>query len=427
MTEASGDPRGARDDVTSELRSWLAANWDPELGLLEWRTRLADAGWACPEWPRAWCGRDLPPEAAALVRRELAAAGVAALPDGVGMRLVAPTILEHGDRAIKDRFVIPTVVGALSWCQLFSEPSAGSDLAGLTTRAWRDGDEWLVLGQKVWTTSAHHADMGLLLARSEWDVPKHQGITCFALPMRQPGVEVRPLRQMNGHSSFNEVFLDEARIPADHVIGEVHGGWKVALTTLAYERRVATRTAAPPSDERGRARREAAEESRVAAAPYRWYPQRAGRVDLLAPRARETGTAAAPLVRQAIAQVRALELVAGLTHQRAAAARALGRPPGPEGSIGKLASSDVARAASRAHTLIGGSSVMLAGDAAPLAGTITEVVVSVPAASIAGGTDEIQHNIIAERVLGLPHEPDATRSTPFREVKTSEALGRTLR
>ena len=353
------------------------------------------------------------------MRRELAAAGVAGLPDGVGMRLVAPTILEHGDLGLKERFVRSTVVGALSWCQLFSEPAAGSDLAGLTTRARLDGDEWVVVGQKVWTTSAQHADFGLLLARSDWDVPKHQGITCFAMPMRQPGVEVRPLRQMNGHESFNEVFLDEARIPTDHVIGDVHGGWKVALTTLAYERRVAPRTASPPDGARGRAHREAGEEALVGAAPYRWYPQRAGRVDLLAPRARETGADNDPLVRQAIAQVRALDLVAGLTHQRAAAARALGRPPGAEGSIGKLASSDVARAAARAHTMVGGSSVMLAGEAAPLQGTITEVLVSVPAASIAGGTDEIQRNIVAERVLGLPHEPDTTRSVPFREVRTS--------
>jgi alkylation response protein AidB-like acyl-CoA dehydrogenase len=336
------------------------------------------------------------------------------------MRLVAPTILEHAGQGVKERFVRRTVTGALSWCQLFSEPSAGSDLAGLTTRARLDGDEWLVSGQKVWTTSAHHADMGLLLARSDWDVPKHQGITCFALPMRQPGVEVRPLRQMNGHASFNEVFLDEARIPADHIIGEVHGGWKVALTTLAYERRVAPRTTLPPDVEvQGRARREAAEETRVASEPYRWYPQRAGRVDLVAPRSKQTGRGGDPLVRQGVARVRALDLVAGLTHQRAAEARALGRPPGPEGSIGKLASSEVAREAARVHTLISGTSIMLMGDDAPLAGTITEVVVSVPAVSIAGGTDEIQRNIIGERVLGLPHEPDATRVVPFRDVPTN--------
>ncbi len=406
--------------LRAELQTWLGANWDPDLSMLEWRTRLADAGWACPDWPREWCGRGLPRDAANLVRRALADADVVGLPEGVGMRLVAPTILEHGDHGVKERFVRDTVTGALSWCQLFSEPSAGSDLAGLITHARLDGDEWVVSGQKVWTTSAHHADMGLLLARSNWDVPKHQGITCFALPMHQSGVEVRPLRQMNGHSSFNEVFFDEARIPADHVIGEVNGGWQVALTTLAYERRVAPREPLPTTLEpHGRARREAAEEARVAREPYRWYPQRAGRADLVVARAKQAGRDAVPLVRQSVASVLVLDLVANLTHQRAAAARALGRPPGPEGSIGKLASSDVARQAARTHTLIGGSSVMLSGSDAPLGGVITEVVVSVPAVSIAGGTDEIQRNIIGERVLGLPHEPDDTRGLAFREVRTS--------
>jgi len=414
--------RAPRDDplaaLADELHEWLEVNWDPELGVVEWRTRLADAGWACPDWPSEWCGRGLQRDAAELVRRELATAGVVGLPDGVGMRLVAPTILEHGDNLVKERFIRPTVTGALSWCQLFSEPSAGSDLAGLRTRARLDGDEWAVSGQKVWTTSAHHAGMGLLLARSDWDVPKHQGITCFAMPMRQPGVEVRPLRQMNGHSSFNEVFFDEARVPADHVIGDVHGGWKVALTTLAYERRVAPQPAPQPdATAHGRARREAAEESRIASEPYRWYPQRAGRVDLLVARARQTGRDTDPLARQAIARAVALDLVAHLTHERAAATRALGRPPGPEGSIGKLASSDLAREAARVHTMLGGASLMLTGHDAPLDGTIAEVVVSVPAASIAGGTDEIQRTIIGERALGLAREPDEARNVAFRNVQ----------
>ena len=136
------------------------------------------------------------------------------------MSLAAPTILEHGGDELKQRLLRPTVTGEITWCQLFSEPGAGSDLAGLTTRAERDGDQWVVTGQKVWNTAAHHADFGLLLARTDWDVPKHRGITCFAVPMRQPGVEVRPLRQMNGHASFNEVFFDDAPVPADHVIGQ---------------------------------------------------------------------------------------------------------------------------------------------------------------------------------------------------------------
>ena len=268
-------------DVASlrgELRAWLGEHWDPALGLVEWRTRLSDAGWACPTWPARWSGRGAPAAFAEVVADELARAGAPGLPEGVGMMLGAPTILEHGPDDVRERFLRATVTGALSWCQLFSEPGAGSDLAGLTTRAELDGDTWIVSGQKVWNTSAHHADYGLLLARSDWDAPKHRGITYFALPMHQPGVEVRPLRQMNGHASFNEVFLDEARIPADHVVGGIGDGWAVALTTLAHERRLAThRARASATAQPGRAVREAAAEHLVASAPYTWYPQRAGR------------------------------------------------------------------------------------------------------------------------------------------------------
>ena len=161
------------------------------------------------------------------------------LPVGSGTWLAAPTILAHGSDELRDRLLAPILTGEETWCQLFSEPGAGSDLAGLTTTAVLDGDEWVINGQKVWNTSAHHADMGMLLARTDRDVPKHRGITYFVLPMKQPGVEVRQLRQMNYRASFNEVFLTEARIPRDKVIGEVGQGWTAALTTLAHERRFA--------------------------------------------------------------------------------------------------------------------------------------------------------------------------------------------
>jgi alkylation response protein AidB-like acyl-CoA dehydrogenase len=409
------------ESIRSDVRSWLKQNWDPELSLIEWRTRLADSGWGRPNWPVAWCGRGLPAAAAETVSDEISKSGAVGVPEGVGMHLAAPTILEHGPEAVRRRFVRQTLTGEMRWCQLFSEPGAGSDLASLTTRAARDGDEWVVTGQKLWNTSAGHADFGLLLARTDWDVPKHVGITYFVIPMRQPGVEVRPLRQMNGHASFNEVFLDEARIPADHVVGEVNGGWSVALTTLAHERRLAPSGRGVPamSGRPGRVVREAAEEMARVAEPYKWYPQRAGRVDLVVPQARTNGRSADPLVRQEIARLLCLARASQWTAQRAAAARALGRPPGPEGSLGKLASSNIARAASRVHGLIGGSSGMLAGSNAPLGGTITEIFLSVPAVSIAGGTDEIQHNIIGERVLGLPKEPDPVRNLSFREVRTN--------
>ena len=403
--------------VREELRRWVEAEWDPELSLVAWRARLADAGWACPTWPREWCGRSLPAAFAEIVADELASAGVPGPPDGVGMHLAAPTMLEHGSDDLKRRLLRPTVTGELVWCQLFSEPGAGSDLAGLTTRAERDGDDWIVTGQKVWNTGAAHAAFGLLLARTDWDVPKHGGITYFAIPMQQPGIEVRPLRQMNGHASFNEVFLDNARVPAPNVIGAVNDGWKVALTTLAHERRLApSRRISAARRITGRAWQEAIAERVAVSEPHKWYPQRAGRTDLVIERAVAAGKATDPVVRQEIVKLIALAWSAQWTAQRAAAARALGRSPGPEGSLGKLASSNIARAAARVHALIAGPSGMLAGSDSPLDGTIAEILLSVPAISIAGGTDEIQHNLIAERILGLPREPEPDRDMPFRRV-----------
>jgi alkylation response protein AidB-like acyl-CoA dehydrogenase len=405
------------DDARAELRAWLSESWDPELSLLEWRRRLTDARWACPTWPERWFGRGWPASMAGLVADELERVGAPGLPDGVGMMLAAPTILEHGSDELRDRLLPLTVTGGASWCQLFSEPGAGSDLAGLTTHATLDGDTWIVTGQKVWNTSAHHADYGLLLARTDWDAPKHRGITGFALPMRQPGVEVRPLRQMNGHASFNEVFLDEAQVPAGNAIGAPGDGWAVALTTLAHERRLAAHRARPPHvDQPGRAMREARAEHAIASAPYTWYPQRGGRSDLLAEHAATARRSHDPIVRQAIARTLSMDAVAKWTAARALAARALGRPPGAEGSIGKLASSAIARAAAQTHALIAGPDAMTTGDGSPFGGVIAEILVSVPAVSLAGGTDEIQHNILAERVLGLPKEPDPTRGEPFRAV-----------
>jgi alkylation response protein AidB-like acyl-CoA dehydrogenase len=402
-------------EVRAQVAAWLAGAWDPELSLREWRIRLADSGWGCPTWPREWCGRGLPAAAASVVAEEFTRAGAVGPPGGVGVSLAGPTILEHGSDELKQRFIRPTVTGEIGWCQLFSEPGAGSDIAGLTTTARPDGDGWVVSGQKVWNTSAHHADFGMLLARTDWDVPKHRGISYFILPMRQPGVEARPLRQMNGHASFNQVFLDQARVPAGNVVAAVGGGWAVALATLAHERRLAP-VAAPPPASAGRALREAAQEWERAMAPYRWYPQRAGRPDLVIERAIAAGRDTDPLVRQEIVRLITLAWSARWTAQRAAAARAAGRPPGPEGSLAKLASSNIARAAARVHALIAGPSGMLAGADDPAGGTIGEILLSVPAVSIAGGTDQIQRTILAERILGLTREPALDRDEPFRQV-----------
>ncbi len=347
-----------RDAVRAEVAAWLAAEWDPDRPLRDWRRRLVASGWAAPTWPVEWHGRGLPAWADAVVADELAAVGAVGPAVGSGTTLAAPTLLAHASDELKRALLEPTLTGEATWCQLFSEPGSGSDLAGLSTRAVRDGDEWVVDGQKLWSTSAHHADYGMLLARTDWDVPKHAGITYFVLPMHQPGVEARPLRQMNGHASFNEVFLTGARLPASHVVGEPGGGWAAALTTLAHERGFATMRRRPFDVAAGRAVREAAAEADEFFATYAWYPQRAGRADLLADVAARTDRRDDPVARQRIADVVALQRAHEWTARRAQAARAAGRPPGAEGSLGKLAASEVARRAASAHALLGGADLL---------------------------------------------------------------------
>lgn len=410
--------------VRAEIRDWLAANWDPNLSLIEWRERLVNSGWGAPGWPSDLYGRDLEPALASVVDDEMRRAGAVGVARSGARNLAIQTLLAHGSEAQKRAFLPPTLTGQYSWCQLFSEPGSGSDLAGAVTRADLKNGRWLVNGQKVWTTSAHHADWGLLLARTDWDAPKHAGLSFFLIDMRQPGVEVRPLRQMNGYASFNEVFLTDADVAPDHLIGELGAGWAVATTTLMHERSHGDPSAAKATEaggRQGRAYDEEREEIAIATEPYGWYPQRAGRVDLILERARETGKINDPVVRQEIAKLLILERSAKWTALRARAGLAAGEGLGPAGSLGKLVGSHVARTAARVHTLISGADAMLAGAEAPRDGIIAEVLLSVPAVSIAGGTDEIQRNIIAERILRMPKDPGIDTNRPFRDVPKNPA------
>jgi alkylation response protein AidB-like acyl-CoA dehydrogenase len=406
--------------VRAEVAAWLAEHWDPERPLVEWRALLADSGWGCPTWPTDRYGRGLEPGAAAVVAAEFARVGAVGPAAGSGMTLAAPTIVRHGSDELARRLLRGIVTGEEKWCQLFSEPGNGSDLAGLTTRAEQDGDEWIVSGQKVWTTGARDAVFGMLLARTSLDVPKHRGITYFALPMRQAGIEVRPLRQMNNYSSFNEVFLTEARVRAANVVGDVHAGWAAALTTLAHERGLG-RSALVNERASGRTAREAAREAEEANAVYVWYPQRAGRADLVPTQA--TATGAGPVQRQAVADVVARGRVARWNVERSRLAAVRGRAPGPEGSVAKLAGSDLARRCAAVHGALVGADAMLSGPDSPLDGIVEEILVSVPGGSIAGGTDEIQKNIVGERALGLPREPSVDADIPFRQVLTNRRSG----
>ena len=405
------------EKLRNELRLWLESNWDPNASLIEWRSKLAESGWGMPTWPSQWFGKDLSLVFNPIVDEEFARINAVTVARSGIRLLAAATILEHGNDSQKSRYLRRILTGEDTWCQLFSEPGSGSDLAGAITRADFDGSQWIINGQKVWTTSAHHADYGLLLARTDWEAPKHDGLSYFVIDMHQTGVNVHPLKQMNGHASFNQVFFTDAVVAPEDQVDRIGNGWKVAMTTLMHERRSADalRSVYRDRDLEGRIYDEERDETATVMEPYKWYPQRAGRVDLVFERAIETGKIDDPVVRQAIAELMIKARTAEWTARRARAAQQQGRPQGPEGSLGKLAASHVARQASKVHTMISGSDSMLGDEDGPLAGLIAEILISVPATSIAGGTDEIQRNIIAERVLGMPKEPRMDTG-PFRDV-----------
>ncbi len=407
------------EQIRQEVLTFINAEFDPTLSLIEWRKRLLDGGWAAPRWPEAWFGRGFSVDQASVVAEVFAEKQVVPAAS-IGPRgLAAETILAHGSDDQKSRYLRPILTGEHAWCQLFSEPGSGSDLAGLSTKAERDGDAWVINGQKVWNTSAHHADFGILLARTDFDVPKHQGLSYFLIDMRQPGVEVRPLKQMNGHASFNEVFMTDAKVPVVDLLGGEGQGWAVAATTLSYERQGFRRRHGQSSGlgVTGRLYDEYRQEIAIANEPYTWYPQREGRPDLVFKRARETGAIKDPVIRQEIAKLHALTKANDLARIRADADRRSGSNEViPAGSIGKLAASIIARQSAHVHTLISGASAMLSGLDSPESGVVAETLISVPAISIAGGTDEIQRNIIAERVLGMPKDVRSDTG-PFRDIK----------
>ena len=238
--------RSEPETVGRDVETWLKQNWDPELKVREWWALLADSGWGFPSWPAGSFGRGLRAETQGTVKEAFQARGALGPPASLGQLLGGPVLLTHGSEEQRREFLPLLARGEEAWCQFFSEPGAGSDLAGLQTRAVRAGDEWVVHGQKVWTSGAQFADRGMLVARTDPDVPKHQGLTYFIIDLDQPGVEIHPLHQMNGAEGFNEVFFDGARIPAGRVVGEVGGGWAVAVTTLMFERFMSALPSAAP-------------------------------------------------------------------------------------------------------------------------------------------------------------------------------------
>jgi alkylation response protein AidB-like acyl-CoA dehydrogenase len=358
----------------------------------EWYPVFAKSGLVVPTWPAEYGGLDLSPDVARAIDAELRPYNLGRL-NPLGLNNAAPALFAYGTEEQRLRYLPPIVRNEEKWCQLFSEPGAGSDLASLACRAERDGNEWRVSGQKVWSTWAHFSDFAVLLARTDADVPKRQGITYFLLDLRQPGVEVRPLRHIGGEVDFNEVFLDGALVPDDMRIGGVGNGWRVAGATLSGERQMVSGAGSGGVDRIG------------------------GRgVDHLLALARTRGATTDPHIRQELMRVYSEEQIRAWTNQRVRAQVKAGRAPGPESSVGKVhAGSLNQRIQLLATALLGMDGLAWNGN------TPLEVrgMLRSRANTIEGGTTEVNKNILGERVLGLPREPDPYQGAPWRDIPRS--------
>ena len=373
--------RADEHTLRAELRDWFEAHPAPT------GRQLAERGLVAPHWPAPW-GLGADPARQLVVDEELRRAGVRRPQNTIGIGWAGPTLLHAGTVEQQERYLLPLLAADEIWCQLFSEPGAGSDLASLTTRAELDGDEWVVQGQKVWTSYAHQAQFGILLARTEPDAPKHQGISYFICPMDAPGITIRPLFDMTGAHTFNEVFLDEVRLPKANLVGERGRGWSLGKVTLANERVSLS----------------------GAGALWGMGPTADDLVDAV----RAGGGIADPRLRQRVARVWAEGEILRLLRARTVAAAVAGVPPGPEASVRKALADEHGQHIMGLARDLAGASGMLDGSGpvpdVPDVGSWPDAMWSygflfAPALTIGGGTSEVQRNIIAERTLGLPHDP----------------------
>jgi alkylation response protein AidB-like acyl-CoA dehydrogenase len=371
-------PSPSEQAFRDELRAWLEVNHpgpEPEGDVAgfefrrAWQRALHDAGWAGVSWPKEYGGRGATLVEQAIYNEELARAQAPSTVNVLGLSMGGPTLIAHGTEEQKRRYLEPILSADEIWCQGFSEPEAGSDLASLKTRAVRDGDEWVVTGQKVWTTLAHHAKWCMLVARTDPDAARHQGLTYFLMDMEQDAVQVRPLRQITGEAEFNELFIEEARIPHENIVGGEGNGWAVAITTLMHER-----------------------------ATLAFGLQIRVKVTLgeLLEEARRSGVAADPVIRDRLAQLYIESEVLRLNALRGLSAIMRTGVPGPEGSLGKWQWADVNKDLTELAVELRGARAVLDDD------RWTYRFLRARANSIEGGTTEILKNIVAERVLGLP-------------------------
>ncbi|AQZ60165.1 Butyryl-CoA dehydrogenase [[Actinomadura] parvosata subsp. kistnae] len=350
----------------------------------EFMAKLYDAGYSGITWPKQWGGQGLTQAEERVFAEEARHYVLPTYVFSIGLGMTGPTIVDRGSDALRERFVRPLLRGEEIWCQLFSEPGAGSDVASLQTRAVRDGDHWIVNGQKVWTSVAHHADWGLLLARTNVDVPKHKGLTMFVIDMHHPGVTVRPLKDMSGRANFNEVFFDNVPIPDEHRVGEVDDGWSVAVTTLLHERLSIS--------------------AGVGMGGQKDHP---ASVEALR-RALDTSD---PLVRDELVELHIRTRALALFNQRLAQETKAGLFPGARGSAAKLLLAELTLYQADLATRLAGPEAALADH--PLARAISMA----PGMALGGGTNEIMRNIVGDRVLGLPPEPRVDKTVPFKDLK----------
>jgi alkylation response protein AidB-like acyl-CoA dehydrogenase len=414
--------------LLDELDLWLTAHWDPALTVGEWWELLGTSGWAAPTLPDDKFGKAATLGEAEEIVARLAARSVLGPPGGAGITVVAPTIAAHGTAAQRDVLLRGIVTGRQAWCLLFSEPDAGSDLAALTTAAWRDGEEWQLDGRKTWATGAHLADMAIVLARSDPDSSRHHGLTCFALDMHQrDAVEVRPMREMTGRALSNDVVLTAARVPDAAVLGEPGNGWIVVNAALTAERHSVGGHRAPsaaPGSISGDLSLRAGDVVERARSPRTTAEAPSPPGQLVLELAAASGTVGGRVVRQSLARLHSLVEVARLTARRADDERAAGRELRGAQHIAKLWASEIARASRDVGLeMLGARALLHAYDRAgrqrielddgdPLATRVMAMALSAQAVSLVGGVDRLQRDLIGERVLGLPKGPVAEQRSP---------------
>ena len=389
--------------LREQARQWIQANAPTEeevegLDFMErsklWQKRKYDAGWACMRWPKEYGGRSASAIEQVIFGQEEGQLAELSGVFSIGQGMAGPTLMAYATEEQKLRYLPPLASGEEIWCQLFSEPAGGSDLAALRTRAERDGDDWIINGQKIWTSGAHYSDYGILVTRSDPNVPKHKGLTYFFLSMKSPGIETKPIKQISGDSNFNEVYFNDVRIPDSQRLGEVGQGWQVSITTLMNERMaigagrsgVNFRSVFELAQKVFINDRPAIEDSNVRAKLASWYCQEAG---------------------------------LKYTSYRAMSALSRGETPGPENSIGKLVGAPKTQdMASFAMDLMEMTGAIRDPEFTERNAIFQEVFMGVPGIRIAGGTDEVMANIIAERVLGMPQDIRVDKGIPFKDVPT---------